>query len=199
MLRVVIAVVLGGVVLQAWGFASWMVLGMHDATFNDLGDPATEDALAALIEKADLKDSGWYYWPAMPEDWGDAEAMAAYEERHASMPIGHLIVAPAGQEPMPPSMMAIAGVTNLAIALAACLLVAMSKLKGFFKRWVFVVGLGVVTVLATDVMGWNWMRIPTDYAIAMAVDRLIAMALLGAVVAALIYPARPGKHSEPQG
>lgn len=191
MLRLILAVVLAGVVLHAWGFVSWMVLGLHDATYHELDDAATEDALVALIGKADLKESGWYYWPAMPADWGDAEAMEAYETRHAGMPVGHLIVAPAGQSPMPPSMMAIAGATNLCIALVASLLVAMASMRGFFKRWVFVVGLGLVVVLASDAMSWNWMRFPTDHTITMAIDRLIAMALAGVVIAALVTPRKP--------
>ncbi|MEM7625257.1 MAG: hypothetical protein AAF333_06485 [Planctomycetota bacterium] len=190
MVRVLIATVLAGVLLHAWGFVSWMVLGWHDPTFNDLGDPATEDALVALIEKADLKESGWYYWPAMPEDWNDEEAMKTYEARHESIPVGHLIVAPAGQKPMPVSMIAIAGGTNLGIALVASLLVALAGMKGFLKRWAFVLGLGVLVVLASDAMSWNWMRFPTDYTIAMAVDRVIGMALAGVVIAALVVPSK---------
>ncbi|MEM1110153.1 MAG: hypothetical protein AAGH99_15815 [Planctomycetota bacterium] len=193
MWRKAIAVLLAGVALHAWGFVSWMVLGLHDATFNDLGDVATEDALVTLIEQADLKDEGWYYWPKLPDDWGDAEQMAAYEERHAAIPVGHLIVSPPGQSPMPPSMIAIAGATNLGIALVAVLLVSMANLRGFFRRWVFVLCLGVVVVLSSDAMSWNWMRFPTDHSVTMAVDRLIGMALAGLFIAALVYPTKRKK------
>lgn len=190
MVRVLIATVLAGVLLHAWGFVAWMVLGWHDTTFHDLGDPKTEDALVELIQEAGIDEAGWFYWPALPEDWGDAEAMAAYEERHASMPIGHLIVAPSGQAPMPPSMMAIAGATNLGIALVASLLVALAAMQGFFQRWAFVLGLGVLVVLASDAMSWNWMRFPADHSIAMAVDRMIGMAIAGVVIAALVVPGK---------
>ena len=188
MVRVLIAAVLGGVLLHAWSFVSWMVLGWHDPTFNDLGDPATEDALVALIEQADLKESGWYYWPAMPDDWQDQQAMQRYTHRHASMPVGHLIVAPAGLEPMPPKTIAIAGATNFGIALVASLLVALAAMRGLLKRWAFVVGLGVLVVLASDAMSWNWMRFPTDFSVAMAIDRVIGMALAGIPIALLVAP-----------
>ena len=188
MVRIGIAAVLGGVILQAWGFVAWMVLGWHDASFNDLGDPATEDALVALIQEADLKESGWYYWPMLPDDWNNEEAMQAYDARHKSIPVGHLIVAPAGLAPMPPTMYAIAGATNVGIALVASLLVALAAMKGFFRRYVFVLGLGVLIVLASDVMSWNWMRFPLDHSIAMAVDRVIGMALAGIVIAAVVVP-----------
>ncbi|MEM9420120.1 MAG: hypothetical protein AAGA25_13860 [Planctomycetota bacterium] len=198
MVRIGIAALLGGILLQAWGFASWMALGWHDASYHDLGSAETEDALVALIQEADLKDAGWYYWPAMPDDLGDQEAMQAYNQRHASMPTGHLVVAPAGQQPMPPTMWAIGGATNVGIAFLASLLVAMAHMKGFFKRWVFVVGIGVVVVLACDVASWNWMRFPTDHSITMAVDRLIGMVLAGLVIAAIVYPKKSSKHPEPK-
>lgn len=188
MLRLIVAVVLAGVALHGWGIASYMVLGLHDASLRPVGDEATEDALVALVQKAGLAEQGWYYWPKMPEDWGDKEAMAGYETRHRSMPVGHLVVSPAGQAVMPGSMMGIGLATNLGIAWLACGLVAMAQLRGFFRRWVFVIALGVLIVLSSEVNNWNWMRFPTDHSIAVAVDRVVGMALAGLVIALLVVP-----------
>lgn len=176
-------------VLYVWGMVSWMVLPWHNATLNERPNEAAARTLIAptIGGKPDV-----YYFPKMPTDWNDQEAMNAYRKVHEQGPVGFIFAQP-GRPVMPPSTFAVGVATNLASALLASLLLAAASasLRSYPARVIFVAGLGVLIAVTTHVPLWNWMHFPTDYSIVMFLDSIAAFVLAGIVIAAVVKRRAP--------
>jgi len=68
----IVAVVLGGVVLFAWGFVSWAILPWHSMVANKFND---ESAVREVL-KQNASSAGIYFLPFAEEDFKPGETSA---------------------------------------------------------------------------------------------------------------------------
>jgi hypothetical protein len=180
-MRVVIAGVLGGIVMFGWGAVSWTMIPWHSV--GKLSDEA--EVVGALKDSA--ATDGVYFAPAMPEGEEDAQA-EDWELRYAEGPLAFIAYRRAGKDAdMTMSLVRGFALSFLSVLLAAAML-ATARLRGWFGRFLFVVGFGLLAAIGEGYY-WNYFAFPDDWTAAMAADHIVAWALAGLVLASIVRSA----------
>jgi hypothetical protein len=183
MKRVLLAALLGGIGMFVWMSLAHMVLPLGRMGVSEM--PNEAPVLAAM--NASVGDqSGLYFFPGMgvSKDASGAEvnaAMAHYQEKLDANPSGLLIYHPAGAKALTPGQLITEFVTELLEAFLACLLLARAALGTYGRRIAFVLTIGWVAILATNVPYWNWYGFPTNYTLAYMFTQLVGFLVVGLI------------------
>jgi hypothetical protein len=186
LVRIFFGALLAGVLGFFWGFTFWAVLGAGDLLMDPLPN---EDGVIQALHNAGLP-SGMYVYPA-PAHMNDAEAVAAFEEKHMKGPLLQLAYRANGGPAMPPEQY-VKGVAHyFAIAFIAGVLLAMARnaLPTYGSRVLFVVLLGLVSTVWSHWADAVWFFDSWDYTAGRGVESLVTALLFGLVLAAIIKPA----------
>jgi hypothetical protein len=186
--RILFAGLLGGVALFAWGSFSHIVLKLPAIGIQEIPRAQEEGVKTAL--RGALTQPGFYLFPGMNIAAGASAqekdaASKAYEEKYKQGPHGLLIFDPAGSEVMSPKQLIIQFVLVVVEAMLAAWLLSLTTHTTFGSRVGFVLVLGVLMALATNVEYWDWYGFPTNYTAAYMLDKVIGMLIVGLVVAAM--------------
>ncbi len=185
--KTLIAGVVGGVVLFAWGAVSHMVLGLGETGIKVM--PSEDAVLTAMRDN--LHEPGVYFFPGegMMTGQPTAEQQKRWEEKYRQGPTGILIYQPQGWEPFDPMQFITELVADIGAALiAAFLLAAAGGLTGMAWRVLFVGAMSLIASADIHVSYWNWYRFPTDYTLGTVADGFIGWLLVGVVLALMIKP-----------
>ena len=187
-MRLILAAVIGAVILFAWSFVSWQLLGLHDTSGGTLpNEAAVTEALS------EVSDSGTYWIPGISrEDTKDAEKLDGWKERHRAGPIGFIVYHRDGREPMPPAVFAVGFGINFAAALLAAFLLAAAGIRSALGRLLFVASLGLFVSITSELVAWNWMFFHVDWITANIIDHLVGWGLTGVAMAAIVKPRAAG-------
>jgi hypothetical protein len=187
--RIFLAALLGAVAMFAWTAIAHMALPLGEAgvqnTMND------EDLLSGLKSTVKNKD-GLYIYPSMglPPDAThaqQAEAMKTYPEKLEKNPSGFFIYHPAGSRPMAMGkFLTIEFITELIEAFIAVWLLAQTRIVTFGGRIGFVVAIGILAAISTNVSYWNWWGFPTVYTASYMFIQFVGFFLVG-LVAAIMF------------
>jgi hypothetical protein len=189
MTRIFLAALLGAVAMFAWTAIAHMALPLGEAGVqNTMKD---EDLLSAL--KTTVKNNdGLYIYPSMglPADAThaqQAEAMKTYPEKLEKNPSGFFIYHPAGSRPMAMGkFLTIEFITELIEAFIAVWLLAQTRIVTFGGRVGFVVAIGILAAISTNVSYWNWWGFPTVYTASYMFIQFVGFFLVG-LVAAIMF------------
>lgn len=182
MVRTLIAGIVGGIVMFAWGFVSHMLLPVGEMGITTKWNEAA--TVAAM--KNDLKEPGFYFFPgASKEEMADPAKMAEWTERYKAGPRGILIYHPTGEEPMGAKTMLAELGSNILAGIAAAFVVGW--LICSFGGRVLAAGLiGFAGWMSIDVSLWNWYGFPTMYTIGQGIDQVVGWLLSGIAFALLL-------------
>lgn len=193
MKRIAIAALAGAVVLFVWSSVSWLVIPWHV-----MEKLPGEEGLRQTF-KLTQAERGVYWIPGVDQSLDksaltDAEKEVmqdAFNKAHKEGPIALVVYDPRGSSPLGIWTFVMGFILDFFVALAAAvlLMIAAPGLPGLPGRVIFVVLLGVYTVVGTHLMNWNWMNYPFKFSIEMAGDTLLASALLGVTLGVLVRPA----------
>ena len=184
--RILLAGLLGGIALFMWGSFSHIVLGLGRVGIKEI--PRAQEAAVQSALRTALPESGFYFFPGMeiPAEASAQQKQAAtrlYQEKYRQGPNGILIFHPQGGEVMTPAQLMIQlGLTTVEALIAAWLL-SLTTLTTLGSRIGFVVVLGVLMALATNVEYWDWYGFPTNYTLAYMLDKVIGFLVVGLLIA----------------
>lgn len=186
-MKTILAAILGGVVLFAWGAVSWMVLDWHEPTIKVF---ANEDQVSqVLTDNAPV--SGIYVLPKLqsarsethPEVTEQLNQEAA--ERLRQGPFAFVALTPEGMAAgMTRELLYTLGL-NIVMALLVVWLVKATEGLGYLQRVVFITTIGIVIAGAGRLPNWIWWKFATDYMIVEVADVIIGWFAAAIVVAAL--------------
>lgn len=171
--RVFLAGVVAGVAMFVWQSIAHLALPFGAAGVREI--PSEPTVLGAL-QSALGSTSGLYVFPG-----AGAEGMKDYDKKLAANPSGLLIYHPPGSPGMSPSQLVIELLTEVLEALLAVWLLSRSSVQTFAGRVGFVVVVGVIAGITTNVSYWNWYGFPTTYSAS-----YIGMQIVGFLVAGLV-------------
>jgi hypothetical protein len=176
MKRILVAGLLGGLVLFAWGAISHMALPIGKVGLGGLPNEA-----AVLPGLKAIPEPGLFFFP-----W--EEDPKRLEERARVGPFGFIVVDPDGRELMTPGQLIVEFLSNFAAALLAALLLALAapSLAGYGMRVWFTGLLGLIPCLSILASEWNWYPFPTDYFLAQCVIEIVGWILVGLVLGAVV-------------
>jgi len=187
MARVAIATALGGLVLFVWGFVFWAMLPFPRRIIHT---PTNAPEFAELLQQHALQD-GAYSIPGMPPEGNPSPGeLEEWTARRRKGPIGFFFYSARGLADDTPQLMILGLTLNLLTAFFSAWLLFVAGLRSYHARVAFVVGLGVITALASHLKQANWFYFPWEYTQLMCADVLAGSIVLGFVLAAIVKPAR---------
>lgn len=183
MIRIPVATLLGAIALYLWGAMSWVVLGLHDSSYQALPN----EAVITPVMTAQIPEDGVYYFPGLAADAGE-DAMTEWQERHKAGPIGQLVIQREGTDPLAPSVQVRGFLNALAsVFLATLLLVAAApSLRTYVNRVAFVVGLGLIAAMTADMKYQIFFYQPSEHTTMLVIDHVAGWCCAGLVLAAII-------------
>ncbi|MDW2981598.1 hypothetical protein [Rhodanobacter sp. KK11] len=180
-MRVLVAGLIGGIVMFAWGVAAHMALGLGNV---GIQMPADENVVLNSLHEGLGNQPGVYILPSLdPKRMGDEAVLKAYSAKAATSPYAFVVYLPQGEDMMqmgPQIGRQWASDTLAALALAFVLGLAG---LGFRRRVVLAAAAAVFAWLCTVVPYWNWYRFPLDFTLAALVEQLVGWLLAGAAMA----------------
>ena len=187
--RIFLAALLGAVAMFAWTAIAHMALPLGEAGVqNTMNDEALLSALKSTVKDVD----GLYIYPSMglgpnATHAEQSKAMETYPAVLEKNPSGFFIYHPAGSRPMAMGkFLTIEFITELIEAFIAVWLLAQTRIVTFGGRIGFVVAIGILAAISTNVSYWNWWGFPTVYTASYMFIQFVGFFLVG-LVAAIMF------------
>lgn len=193
--RVVIAGILGGLTMFVWLFVAHEFLPLGELGVQEI--PNDGPVLTAM--QAAIPQAGLYLFPGMglgpnPTMQQRNAAMPAYMKKYEQSPHGILVYHPPSGAFNFGAALAKEGAINLLEAfLVAWLLSLAAAGRAYSARAGFVVILGVLAAVTTNLEYWNWYNFPGNYVAGYMVTQIIGFTLVGLVVAAFVKREMPAR------
>jgi hypothetical protein len=194
-MRLIVAALLGGLVVFAWGFVSHMVLPVGEM---GQGMASNEDVVLSALREGLPAREGVYHVPGLaPEVYKgkDEAAIAAYSAKAVANPNAVIFYQPVGRDGMDMTQQLVKEwVTNTLSALLVAWLLVLGAF-GFGKRVAIATLMGLFAWLAVSVPYWNWYRFPLDFTLGSLIGHVVGWFLAGLVMAwwlGRVQQARPG-------
>jgi len=186
--RILLAGILGGIAMFAWSFVAHMILPLGMTGVSEI--PNEAPVLSAL-QSSIGGSSGLYMFPGMglgpnPSMKDVNAAMPQYEKKLAGNPNGILIYHPPGGKAMEPRQLIREFLTEFVEALLAAWLLVRTRLATYASRVGFVLVVGLVAAITTNIPYWNWYGFPTNYTLAYMLIEVVGYLVAGLVAAAVL-------------
>lgn len=186
MARTLYAGLLGGLAMFVWSSIAHMATPLGGAGIREL--PDDRPVLAALEQQAGNR-SGLYIYPSLGSE---PDAMERYAARLATSPSGLLVYHPPGQgRVFGARPLVIELLTELLVATMAAWLVARAALVRYAARVGFVLVVGLVAAISTNVSYWNWYGFPLEYTVPYIFTRVVGFLAAGLVIARMLPAGAP--------
>jgi hypothetical protein len=186
--RVVIGGILGGLTMFLWLFVAHDFLPLGELGVQEI--PNEAPVLSAM--QSSIPHAGLYLFPGVglgpnPTMQQRNAAMPAYMKKYEQSPHGILVYHPPSGAFNFGGALAREGAINLLEGLLAAWLLALAAAgKAYSARAGFVVILGALAAVTTNLEYWNWYDFPGNYVAGYMVTQIIGFTLVGLVVAAFV-------------
>ncbi len=179
MKNIIIGSLLSAVALMIFGFAFWA----SPISSPGFGSDADIDALQAAISTA-VPASGTY---VIPNPYGDASP-EEFSAQHERGPVGILHIQKEGSPAMQPMVFVIGFIHNFvtALILAILLQMAIPALPTYAGRVAFCAICGVFAAVWENFTGPIWFSSPWAFYVVRTVYTVIAMTIVGAILAKFV-------------
>ena len=186
--RVLLAGILGGFAMFIWSFVAHDLLPLGEIGMRQFDN---EDHVLDTL-KIDLGDAaGIYHFPghmAGPNATRQerAEAIKRAMEKAASGPSGILIYHSSRQFSFG-KLLGVEFATELLEAILAVFLLTQTGIRSFGGPIGFVLVVGILAAITTNIPYWNWYGFPSNYTAAYMFTEIVGFLLVG-IVAGLLLP-----------
>lgn len=193
--RVLLAGVLGAIAMFLWSFIAHMVLPLGYTGFREIPN---ESALLGAMQASIGQSSGLYLFPGLgagpnPTSAQRNAAMKDYEPKLAANPSGLLIYHPPGAKGITGGKLGMEFLTEFVEALLAVILLAQTRIGSYAGKVGFIILVGVVAAVTSNIPYWNWYGFPGNYTAAYMTTQIMGYLVAGLVAAAVL------KNREPLG
>jgi hypothetical protein len=180
-MRVLVAGLIGGILMFAWGVLAHMALGLGHV---GIKLPANENVVLSSLHEGLGEQPGVYILPSLdPKKMGDAAEVIAYRQKAIRSPYAWVVYLPQGEDMtrMGPQI----GRQWASDTLSGLALAFVMGLAGLgFRRRLAVAATAVAFAwLSTMVPYWNWYRFPLDFTWAALIEQLVGWLIAGAAMA----------------
>jgi hypothetical protein len=190
-MKILLTAILGGIVMFIWTSIAHMALPLGEAGIREIPN---ESAVVSAMHSNIGEQAGLYIFPgpgvgknASREEKN--EAMKHMAEKMAASPSGILMYHAPGRPFAIGKWLGIEFGTELLEAILVVFLLAQTRIVSFAGRVGFVLVVGILAAITTNVSYWNWYGFPSAYTASYMLIQIIGFLLVG-VVAALLLPKR---------
>jgi hypothetical protein len=190
-MKILLTSILGGIVMFIWTSIAHMALPLGEAGIREIPN---ESAVLSAMQTNIGEQTGLYIFPgpgvgknATREEKN--EAMKHMAEKMAASPSGILMYHAPGRPFAIGKWLGIEFGTELLEAILIVFLLAQTRIVSFVGRVGFVLVVGILATITTNVSYWNWYGFPGAYTASYMLIQIIGFLLVG-VIAALLLPKR---------
>ena len=190
-MKILLAGILGGIAMFIWTSIAHMFLPLGEAGISEIPN---ESAVLSAMQSNIGDQTGLYIFPG-PGVGKNAtrqeknEAMKQMPEKMAANPSGILMYHAPGRPFTFGKWLGVEFATELLEAILAVFLLAQTTIASFVRRVGFVLVVGILAAIATNVSYANWYGFPCVYTASYMSIQIIGFLLVG-IVAALVLPKR---------
>ena len=189
--RIFVAGILGGIAMFIWTSIAHLALPLGEAGVREIPN---EQSTLAPLQQSIGEQSGLYLFPGLgvgpnPTREQRKEAMRHMAEKYRSSPSGLLVYHPPGRPLTIGKLLAVEFATEVLEAILAVWLLAQTRLVTFGSRVGFVLVVGIVAAIATNVSYWNWYGFPTVYIASYMFIQVVGFLCVGLVAAFVLRKA----------
>jgi hypothetical protein len=190
--RILLAGILGGIVMFIWNFVAHDMLPLGETGVHLIPN---EDAVTSVLQTNLGDTAGFYVFPsggltpgATKEQKG--AAMKKAEEQMAAGAGGVLVYRPKRVFNFP-KRLGIEFATEVIESLLAVFLLAQTGIRGFGGKVGFVLTVGILASIVTNVPYANWYGFPKDFTLAQMTMTVVGYLLIGIVAGLVLKPKNP--------
>ena len=185
--RILLAGILGGIVMFIWSFVAHELLPLGEMGVKLMPN---EDAVASALNDNLHDNPGFYIFPTgglTPGATAEQKkaAMTKAEEQMAAGPAGVLIYHPKRVFNFP-KRLGIEFGTEVILTILAAFLLSRTNISGFAGRVGFILVIGILAAITTNIPYENWYGFPRVYTMGLMLTQIIAFLLAGIVVALVL-------------
>jgi hypothetical protein len=181
-MRVILAAILGGIVMFAWGAFSHMVINLEGSMVRQVPN---ESAVVAVM-KENIREDGVYAMPGIDMTrQPTAEEMNAWSAAYEKGPTAMLFYHTTGTDVFTPHQFGVQFLADFGAALFGAIILFLAAVS--FGRGVIIstfIGLGGWCAL--EIPYWDWYRFPWEFIRADLVDQVAGWFLAGLVMAFIL-------------
>jgi hypothetical protein len=190
-MKILVAGILGGIVMFIWTSIAHMALPLGEAGIREIPN---ESAVLSAMQSSIGDQTGLYIFPGLgigenPSHQEKNEAMKHMSEKIAANPSGLLMYHAPGRPFAFGKSLGIEFGTELLEAILAVFLLSQTRVTSFVGRVGFILIVGILAAIATNVSYWNWYGFPAAYTAGYMLIQIVGFFLAG-IVAALILRKR---------
>jgi hypothetical protein len=185
-MKILLAGILGGIAMFIWTSIAHLVLPLGEAGIREIPN---ESAVLSAMQNNIGDQTGLYIFPGLGVGKNATrqeknDAMKQMAAKAASSPSGLLMYHPRRQFTLG-KWMGIEFSTEVLIAILAVFVLAQTRIASFAGRVGFVLVVGILAAIATNVSYWNWYGFPGVYVASYMLIQVIGFLCVG-IVAALV-------------
>jgi len=181
-MRLILAAILGGVIMFAWGAFSHMVLNMEKETIKQVPNEA---AFVAAM-KQNITADGVYALPGMDMSGkATADDMNAWMAKYKEGPTAMLFYNTTGADVFTPRQFLVQLGGDVAAALFGSIILFFAAV-GFARGVIISTLIGVAGWCALLIPYWNWYRFPFEFVRMDLIDQVAGWFLAGLVMAFIL-------------
>jgi hypothetical protein len=178
-MRLILAAVLGGIVMFAWGAFSHMVLNLENGVFK----PMPNEATVSSAMSASITADGVYFMPGIDMMSKPSEAeQEAWAAKAKAGPTAFVVYHQVGDDVFTPKQFGVQFGAELACALIAAFVLGLASV-GFVRGVIITTLMGVAGWVAILIPYWNWYKFPFDFVRMDLIDQVAGWFLGGLVIA----------------
>lgn len=190
-MRILLAALLGAVAMFVWEFAAHMFTPLGEAGISYLPNEST---VSAALASAVGNQRGLYAFPTggLTKQSSGPEKQQGMErimEEMKTKPSGLLLYKPAGATFHFGKNLAVQFLTDFVKLFLAAWLLAQTRLATLGGRLGFIVVVGVIASVATNIPYWNWYGYPGDFTLAQIFMEIAGFFFAGLAIAFVFKPA----------
>lgn len=189
-MKLVLAALLAAGAIFFWESVAHMFTPLGEAGLTFMPRP---DAVSSALQSAIGDQTGMYIYPT-----GGLTAKSSREEKQKAMelinnemktkPSGLLVYKPAGTEFNFGKHLAVQFLTDLGKALLLLGLLSQTRLASYGARLGFVILVGILAAIVTNIPYWNWYGFTGAYTVAQIVVEILSFTCAGLIIAWLYKP-----------
>lgn len=181
--KILLAAVLGGIVMFAWGALSHIAIPFYNSTLLQFSN---EDAITQTI-LANAPKSGVYFLPyetQLPASASEQERKAAEEKMMNQMSHGPFMLASIRVGEMGPiwRYLLVELLSNMLSALLVAILLLKIKPMSIMNKLLFIQGVLLTVFFSINISYWNWYAFSTGFTLAELFDQVVGWLLAGWVI-----------------
>ena len=183
-MKILLAGILGGIAMFIWTSLAHLALPLGEAGISEIPN---ESAVISAMQSNIGDQTGLYIFPGMGVGKNAThqeknEAMKQVAAKAASGPSGILMYHPSRQFTFG-KLMGIEFATELLAAILAVFLLAQTRITSFGGRVGFVLVVGILAAIATNVSYWNWYGFPFVYTASYMLIQIVGFLCVGIAAA----------------